>query len=81
MGFGRKWDVHELSVIKKTAFPEGNRKAAMETGKMFGDRIPCFPFYQVKKHFATKIFVVEGCRITKETMVHGWEKVPCRALS
>ena len=48
MGFGRKWDVHELSVIKKTAFPEGNRKAAMETGKLFGDRIPCFPFYQVR---------------------------------
>ena len=38
MGFGRKWDVHELSVIKKTAFPEGNRKAAMETGKLFADR-------------------------------------------
>lgn len=38
MDFGRKWDVHELSVIKKTAFPEGNRKAAMETGKLFADR-------------------------------------------
>ncbi len=38
MGFGRKWDVHELSVIKKTAFPERNRKAAMETGKLFADR-------------------------------------------
>lgn len=66
MGFGRKRDVHEHSVIKKTAFPKGNRKAAMETGKLFGDRIPCFPFYQVKKHFATRIFMVEGCRITVE---------------
>ena len=28
--------------------------------------IPCFPFYQVKKHFATRIFVVEECRITVE---------------
>lgn len=61
---GRRCDRH--SGIKKTAFPKGNRKAAMETGKLFGDRIPCFPFYQVKKHFATKIFVVEGCRITVE---------------
>lgn len=25
-------------LIKKTAFPEGNRKAAMETGKLFADR-------------------------------------------
>ena len=61
---GRRCDRH--SGVKKTAFPEGNRKAAMETGNLFGDRIPCFPFYQVKKHFATRIFVVEECRITVE---------------
>lgn len=61
---GRRCDRH--SGIKKTAFPEGNRKAAMETGKLFGDRIPYFPFYQVKKHFATRIFAVEGCGITVE---------------
>lgn len=61
---GRRCDRH--SGIKKTAFPEGNRKAAMETGKLFGDRIPCFPFYQMKKHFATRIFAVEGCGITVE---------------
>lgn len=34
MGFGRKRDVHEHSVIKKTAFPEGNRKAAYGNGKI-----------------------------------------------
>lgn len=61
---GRRCDRH--SGIKKTTFPEGNRKAAMETGKLFGDRIPCFPFYQMKKHFATRIFAVEGCGITVE---------------
>mgnify|MGYP004629516641 CR=1 FL=1 len=33
---GRRCDRH--SGVKKTAFPEGNRKAAMETGKLFADR-------------------------------------------
>ena len=66
MGFVRIRDVLEHSVIKKNAFPKGNRKAALESGKLFGDRIPCFPFYQVKKHFATRIFAVEGCGITVE---------------
>ena len=51
---GRRCD--RYSVIKKTAFPEGNRKAAMETGKLFADRDSLFFILSGEEAFCNENF-------------------------